>query len=113
MSAALLRDPRDGPAYREYAKSIRDRADLETMVALHHALDILKQGITATQPNIPGPLLYEYIEMLLVVDRPDPALILLDGILEAKPEATEARELRDRVLAAQAVQSGVTAAGPR
>ncbi|MCP4246931.1 MAG: tetratricopeptide repeat protein [bacterium] len=102
LSATLLRDPRDGPAYREYAKSIRDRADLETKVALHHALEILKKGITATRPNIPAPLLYEYIEMLLVVDRPNQALDLLDGLLKVRPDDTNALELRDRVLAAQA-----------
>ncbi|MCH7812583.1 MAG: tetratricopeptide repeat protein [Planctomycetes bacterium] len=112
LSAALLRDPRDGPAYREYAKSIRDRADLETMVALHHALNVLKKGITETRPNIPRPLLYEYIEMLLVVHRPDQAMTVLDGVLEVRPEDTTARELRDRVLAAQAAESGVTAADP-
>ncbi|MHC4066538.1 MAG: tetratricopeptide repeat protein [Planctomycetota bacterium] len=102
LQAIIKRDPDLAEPYWQYARSVLAQVEVQRMFSINKALKKLDEGITATAPNTPAGMIFEYADLLASVGRYEEAVTVLQEFLEADPTNTTAQDKLNDIQAAKA-----------
>jgi hypothetical protein len=98
LTAAIFKSPQNTQLYLLGVNTIQSRQGISYFLSVHRQLNLVNQGIAATQPRVPVELNLERARLSIALGRIGDASSALDEVDKIDPTNSTAKQYRDALV---------------